>query len=108
MERQLIQKGKKAVYIQDHMGLKNLYQEINTQDYTLNVADIFLKLFYNACQLERKSTIIFLFRIYFEIFSQTEQIGLRQSFFYGKYKLKKKSMVSWYNKCIIPLIKIDS
>ena len=39
------------------------------------------------------------------MFSQTEQIGLRQSFFYGKYKLKKKHMISWYNDCIIPLIK---
>ncbi len=107
MEKQLILKGKKAVYIQDHMGLKSLYQEIHTKDYVINIANIFLKLFYNACQLERKQTIIFLFQIYFEIFSQTEQIGLRQSFFYGKYKLKTKSMIKWYNKCIIPLIKID-
>ena len=59
MEKQIIQQGKNAVYIQDHLGLKKLYQEINTQDYTINFANIFLKLFYNACQLERKSTIIF-------------------------------------------------
>lgn len=107
MNRQLVSKGKRAVYIQDHIGLKSLYNDINTNDYQINITDLFLKLFYHACQHERKSTIIFLLRIYFDIFSQSEQIALRQSFFYGKYKLKKKSMISWYSQYVIPLIKIE-
>ena len=107
MNKQLVSKGKRAVYIQDHACLKSLYADINTNDYEINITDLFLKLFYHACQHERKSTIIFLLRIYYDIFSQCEQIALRQSFFYGKYKLKKKSMISWYSQYVIPLIKID-
>jgi hypothetical protein len=107
MNKQIISKGKSAVYVQDHIGLKTLYNDINRNDYQINISDLFLKLFYHACQHERKSTIIFLLRIYFELFSQCEQIALRQCFFYGKYKLKKKSMISWYSQYVIPLIKID-
>ena len=107
MNKQIISKGKTAVYVQDHDCLKTLYNDIQRNDYQINMADLFLKLFYHACQHERKSTIIFLLRIYFELFSQCEQIGLRQSFFYGKYKLKKKSMISWYSQYVIPLIKIE-
>ena len=94
MNKQIISKGKSAVYVQDHIGLKTLYNDINRNDYQINISDLFLKLFYHACQHERKSTIIFLLRIYFELFSQCEQIALRQCFFYGKYKLKFLCLIS--------------
>jgi len=107
MNKQIINKGKSAVFIQDHIGLKSLYNDINQSDYQINLSDLFLKLFYHACQHERKNTIIFLLRTYFDLFNQYEQIALRQAFFYGKYKLKKKSMISWYSQYVIPLIKIE-
>ena len=105
MQRQLIQRGKNAVFIQDHQQLKNLYTETHNLDYQLNMADIFLQLFYYACQHNRQATIIFLLQMYYEIFSETERIALRQSFYYGKYKIKKKSLSSWYDKCILPIIR---
>jgi len=45
--------------------------------------------------------------MYYEIFSEAERIGLRQSFYYGKFKIKKKSLVNWYNQCILPVIKVN-
>ena len=51
--------------------------------------------------------IVFLFQMYYEIFSEAERIGLRQSFYYGKFKIKKKSLVNWYNQCILPVIKVN-
>ena len=61
MQRQLINRGKEAVYVQDHDQLKQLYAETHNRDYQVSVADIFLQLFYYACQHNRKNTIIFLF-----------------------------------------------
>ena len=57
MQRQLINRGKEAVYVQDHAQLKQLYAETHNGDYQLSVADIFLQLFYYACQHNRKNTI---------------------------------------------------
>jgi len=105
MQRQLINRGKEAVYVQDHAQLKQLYAETHNEDYQLSVADIFLQLFYY--QHNRKNTIVFLFQMYYEIFSEAERIGLRQSFYYGKFKIKKKSLVNWYNQCILPVIKVN-
>jgi hypothetical protein len=107
MQRQLINRGKEAVYVQDHVQLKQLYAETHNGDYQLSVADIFLQLFYYACQHNRKNTIVFLFQMYYEIFSEAERIGLRQGFYYGKFKIKKKSLVNWYNQCILPVIKVN-
>ena len=46
MNKQLVSKGKRAVYIQDHIGLKSLYNEINTNDYEINITDLFLSIPY--------------------------------------------------------------
>jgi len=106
MQRQLIEQGKHAVYIQDHAQIKRLYSETSDRDYQLNIAGIFLQLFYYACQHDRKNTIVFLVQMFFEIFSEAERIALRQSFYYGKFKIKKKGLVNWYNQCVLPIIKV--
>ena len=49
MNKQIILKGKRAVYVQDHIGLKTLYNDINRNDYEINRSNLFLKLFYHAC-----------------------------------------------------------
>ena len=106
MQRKLINRGKKAIYIQDHASLKQLYFETyNIEDFQVNISDIYLKLFYYACTHNRKNTIIFLFKIYFEIFSETQQIALRQSFYYGKFKIKNTELINWYSNTIIPIIR---
>ena len=107
MQRQLIELGKHAVYIQDHAQIKQLYTETHDRDYQVNIADIFLQLFYYACQHNRKHTITFLFQMHYEIFSEAERIALRQSFYYGKFKIKKKGLVKWYNQCVLPIIKVS-
>ena len=107
MQREIIKRGKNAVFIQDHQQLKKLYNETQQFEYQINIADVFLQLFYLACQHNRQSTIMFLFQMYYEIFSETERITLRQSFYYGKYKIKKKSLSSWYDKCILQIIKVN-
>jgi hypothetical protein len=105
MQNQLIKQGKKAVYSQDHQALKDLYRDAQRDDYEINMTDIFLKLFYYACRYNRRSTIIFLFQMYYEIFSQTERIALRQSFYYGKFKITDKDILKWYSDNIIPMIR---
>ena len=37
MNKQIILKGKRAVYVQDHIGLKTLYNDINRNDYEINM-----------------------------------------------------------------------
>ena len=106
MQREVIKQGKEAVYIEDHEMLKTIYKKTQNPDYSLNESYIFLKLFYYACQYNRKSTIIFLLRVYFDIFSFSQQVALRQSFYYGKYKIKDKNMKNWYDKSVLPIIKI--
>ena len=106
MQRRLLKEGKNAVLIQDHEELKDIYAQTLNRDYQLHTGDIFLKLFYYACQHNRKSTILFLFRMYFEIFTESERMALRQAFYYGKIKIKEKETKQWYNDNILPVIKI--
>jgi len=54
---------------------------------------------------KQKGTIVFLFRSYFDLFTETERIALRQSFFYGKYKIKDKRLAQWYSHTILPIIR---
>ena len=41
MNKQLVSKGKREVYIQDHATLKRLYAYNNTNDYEINITDLF-------------------------------------------------------------------
>ncbi len=107
MQKQFIRKGQAAIYRHDHKSLKELYMESQSKDYQINISDIFLKLFYYACTHGRRNTIIFLFQMYYEIFSQAEQIALRQSFYYGKFKIKDKNLQRWYTNNIIPIIRLS-
>ena len=47
MNKQIINKGKSAVFIQDHIGLKSLYNDINQSDYQINLSDLFLNFLIN-------------------------------------------------------------
>jgi len=106
MHKALLRAGKEAVFIQDHQQLKYIYSQTLNRDYQLHIGDLFLKLFYHACQHNRKTTILFLFRMYFEIFTESEKMALRQGFYYGKIKIKEKEIKKWYNDYILPVIKI--
>jgi hypothetical protein len=106
IHKRLLKDGKDAIFIQDHQGLKNIYAQTLNRDYQLHIGDLFLKLFYYACKHNRKSTILFLFRMYFEIFTDGEKLALRQAFYYGKVKIKEKETKKWYNDNILPVIKI--
>ena len=106
MQKEIIKKGKTAVFTEDHETLKSIYNTNQYQDYAVNFSNIFLKLFFYACNHNRKSTIIFLLRVYFDIFTLPEQIGIRQSFYYGKYKIKDKNLAKWYSQSILPIIKV--
>jgi len=106
MERELIKRAKEAIFIQDHQQLKDIYGGICALDYQLNISYIFFQLFYYACQYNRKTTIMFLFRIYYEIFSDAERVALRQGFYYGKFKIKEEELATWYNHCLLPVIKV--
>ena len=105
MQRQLYNLGKQAIFIEDHTELKSIYKEAINLDYDINMTDIFIKLFYSACIHNRKSTIIFLFQCYFDMFTKMERIALRQSFFYGKYQIKDVQLIHWYADTILPIIK---
>ena len=93
MQRQLIQRGKNAVFIQDHQQLKKLYTETHNLDYQLNMADIFLQLFYYACQHNRQATIIFLLQMYYEIFSETGENCTKTKFLLWKIQNKKEEFI---------------
>ena len=77
MHKRLLKKEKSSIY--DHQELKEIYAQTLNRDYQLHIGDIFLKLFYYV-QYNRKSTILFLFRMYFEIFTESEKMALRQGF----------------------------
>ena len=97
----ILEEGKKAVFIQDHQELKEIYAQTLNRDYQLHTGDIFLKLFYYACHHNRKSTILFLFRMYFEIFTESEKMALRQGFYYGKVKIFRSCIIRYptHNTC---------
>ena len=105
MQRCFYERGRDAIAMSDHQELKNLYIDAQHIDYEINIADIFLKLFYSACKHNRKGSIIFLFECYFDMFTEAERIALRQSFFYGKYQIKNKQLTHWYNECVLPIIR---
>ena len=68
MQKELIKIGKDAVYTQDHQKLKSIYKHSQSTDYLLNESEIFLKLLL-CLPTQQKINIIFLFRIYFDLFS---------------------------------------
>lgn len=108
MNKIVLADGKYLINHHDLVGLDHLYQDIKTPDaeYRLNYSYIFQKLFIHACATESKEIIIYLIQMYFEIFNSVTQIALRQSFFYGKYMIKRDDdLVDWYSDHIIPLIK---
>lgn len=93
--------GKTAVENEDHEALQELYNDLNNSEYQINTAEIFLKLFYHACKLERKGTILYLYNFYKTMMSTCEKIALRQSFMYGKYLIKNSTLKEWYSKTIL-------
>ena len=110
MNKNLVSEGKTFINNHNIDGLSSHYgymKELNqTNEYNCNDQYIFQQLFTHACLKKKKNIIIFLIRLYFEIFDEFTQIALKHSFVYAKYTIKNdKSLFNWYDKHIIPLIK---
>ena len=105
MYKKYVKLGKTAVYNEDHEALQELYKDLYNggqynNEYQINIEYIFLQLFYHACKLERKGTILYLYNFYQKM-SDSNKIALRQSFTYGKYLMKNKALKEWYSKTIL-------
>jgi len=108
MDKSLIKEGKEIIGSNDIEGLQNFYKELKELncDYKPNYQHIFHQLFLHACLKENKEIIIYLMGLYFEIFDEVSQIGLKHLFVHGKYLIKKNYQLNqWYDKNIIPLVK---
>jgi len=109
MNKLLISNGKNIINNYDIVGIKDFCHEIKNlscDDYEINYQYIYQQLFTHTCLKKRKEIIIYLIRLYFEVFDDVAKIALRQSFFYAKYIIKKdNNLVNWYNNNIIPIIK---
>jgi len=105
MYKKYINLGKAAVEIEDHEALQELYKDLHNggqnNEYQINIEYIFLQLFYHACKLERKGTILYLYNFYKTAISDSDKIALRQSFTYGKYLMKTNTLKEWYAKTIL-------
>ena len=112
MQNNIINSGKEYVDINNITLLKKLYIQIfdfNTNkknEYKLNFQYIYKTLLLYACTKKKKESIKFLVDLYF-IFDDISKIALRQTFFYGKYLLKKpKELIKWYDKYVLEKIRI--
>ena len=109
MNKQLLTTAKYYISVYDLESLNDFYYDIkdisNKSDYDINYQYIFLQLLNHACLKKNKEIIIFLTRIYYEIFDEVAQIALRQSFIYPKYLIKDRLLTEWYNNTILTLIK---
>jgi hypothetical protein len=106
MYKKYVKLGKEAVEIEDHETLEELYNDLynggqDNNEYQINIEYIFLQLFYHACKLERKGTILYLYNFYQTMMSDSDKVALRQSFTYGKYLMKNKTLKEWYSKTIL-------
>lgn len=109
MEKELIIEGKKYVEEYNLEKLKNLYSRINSiikENNGINYQNIFMKIFFHSCHLERVTIIEFLMDVY-NSFDPICKLGLRQCFFYGKYLIKNKTLMDYYDKNIISKIRIN-
>lgn len=109
MNKQLLTTAKYYISVHDIESLNTFYYDIknisNNSEYDINYQYIFLQLLNYACLKKNKEIIIFLTRIYYEIFDEVAQIALRQSFIYPKYLIKDRLLTEWYTNTILPLIK---
>lgn len=108
MNKNLVNEGKYLIGVHDVNGVEELCQDIkgHNSEYDINFQYIFTQLFNHACLKKNKEIIIFLMRIYYEVFDEVSQIALRQSFVYPKYIIKDKTLTNWYSKNILPLVRI--
>ena len=110
MNKNLVSEGKYLIGTHDIEGIQDFYHDIkqlsNESEYDINYQYLFVQLLNHACLKKDKEIIIFLMRIYYEIFDDVSQIALRQSFVYPKYIIKDKNLTNWYSKNILPLVKI--
>ena len=112
MQNNIISSGKEYIDINNIALLKELHNKIynfNTNkdsDYKLNFQYIYKTLLLYACTKKKKKSIKFLADLYFT-FDDISRIALRQTFFYGKYLLKKpKDLIKWYDKYVLEKIRI--
>ena len=108
MDKIFIIEGKKHIDFDSTLSLTTLYNTIldhqKNSEYSVNIQNIFQKLFLYSCIKSKKSCIQYLFNLY-GTFDTVTKIALRQSFFYGKYLIKDKAIQSWYSKDILPKVK---
>ncbi len=109
MNKNLVTEGKNFINNNNIIGIQDHYDYMKhlnqTNDYKISADYIFSQLFTHACLKKNKEIIIFLIRIYFEIFDDVARIALKHSFVYAKYTIKNKSLFDWYDKTILPLVK---
>ena len=111
MNKNLVLEGKYLIGIHDIEGIIDFHTDLkqmsNESDYDINYQYIFTQLLNHACLKRSKEIIIFLTRVYYEIFDEVAQIGLRQSFTYPKYLIKDKTLTKWYNDNILTLVRAN-
>jgi hypothetical protein len=105
MNKIFIDQGKEAITRNNVTILQEIYNTIKNKqkevEYNINFQYIYQKLLFHACIKESKDCITFLRNLYLNKFDDVSKIALRQSFFYGKYLLKDKNLIEWYDKNII-------
>lgn len=106
LQKDIITESKYFIDIYDLGELQNLYREIMLYDtdINLNKAFIFKEVFLYACKKMDKAVISWMMEVY-NTFDDISKIGLRQTFFYGKYLIQSQELKIWYNNAIIEPIR---
>ena len=91
--------------------LNEMYNDIKeyitrNNEIEISIPNIFIKLFYFSCIKNKKDCIEYLINIYINDMDTVTKVGLRQSFYYGKYLIKDKKLYNWYDENILSLIKL--
>ena len=93
----------------DNIKALNSYSEYLVNTENMNFGYIYQKMFNYACQFGSMNIIVWFIQVYYEFFTNMEQIALRQSFVYGKYIMNKNNMIDkkWYIENVLELFKND-
>lgn len=106
LQKDIIKESKYYIDIYDLGELQNLYKRIifSDTDVNLNKPFIFKEVFLYACKKMDKAVISWMMEVY-KTFDEVSKIGLRQTFFYGKYIIRSQELKIWYNNTIIESIR---
>jgi len=106
LQKDIIAESKYFIDIYDLGELQNLYKQLISYetDVNLNKAFIFKEVFLYACKKMDKAVISWMMEVY-DTFDDISKIGLRQTFFYGKYIIKSLEIRTWYETTIVEPIR---